>query len=926
MKKVLLSLVAVLASLGAYAQGKYAVGDYIFTSTGKFKVTEILAVDQPNTWAGYSAETFSPYTPEDDDDLAGITSVNSEEGAQLTKAIDVKAGESYVVSFSFKGDADGSSSITAGALNQIDAWVSQTEDGATKPANLVQVASTFTIIGYEWTDVAWAFTNTLNIDGEALDGKLNLLFSRINVGASIATNLQVVKVAEVYDTRIAERRLDYINQLLADPNFNITEAAAAADKLQDDVEAIQDMLKTNDPSFDDEGTATEMMSGLDESLEAYLNVTSISLNARLSGTNIAEIPEYGRGRFSSYGNVELEGGNWGHLKDLDNLMSAIQNSFANTATYRIKHADFPKGKYFFTAEIRNANTGKDSWPCTPVFNLETTCTMFVGKDTIEVGPIVGEAYQKFYAIGEIEEDGGFFAGVYWPGTSGGGAFYIKNVEVRSFGDIEAMVARKQAWDTFIAQWNAAVNARNEVIRLQSDANYPYAKDSLANALTQWDPLYNKVLVEDNWIDADGKDTGKATNEELTEWATYQGYYPAEDAEDYGTKYALVRGYQYAASYVKAQAQAFTDFAALIAKAEATRDDAMNVNGDKELLDAEIKYAKELYAKTLANATDATKEADDTALADATATLEEAIEAFLKSATLTPIVDIDFSNGFTPVYDEEDDTAIMSYVIKGEAGEMAFPLASVNLETTAPSSALYQLGYNELLGDVLRVGKGDATVTLAEGDIPTDEDVIRVQFDLWVGNLTKRWVSINLQNAAGERVGGFELNRYEGQLNYNTFNNDGNTGLDILKYVTAIGSSSAANAEICVDANKSSFDLIIDYKAQTMQGSVENGKNGTCNGDIVPIPELEDNKVAKFVISSTYDNVDRRCWFDNLVIYKYASAADGPVDTAIDAVKGGATSAELEGIYTLEGIKVNSYVKGLNIEKYADGTSRIVLKK
>ena len=44
--------------------------------------------------------------------------------------------------------------------------------------------------------------------------------------------------------------------------------------------------------------------------------------------------------------------------------------------------------------------------------------------------------------------------------------------------------------------------------------------------------------------------------------------------------------------------------------------------------------------------------------------------------------------------------------------------------------------------------------------------------------------------------------------------------------------------------------------------------------------ITDNKVAKFVITSNYKSANsgaqsRRCWFDNLKIFRYPSNADGP---------------------------------------------------
>ena len=131
------------------------------------------------------------------------------------------------------------------------------------------------------------------------------------------------------------------------------------------------------------------------------------------------------------------------------------------------------------------------------------------------------------------------------------------------------------------------------------------------------------------------------------------------------------------------------------------------------------------------------------------------------------------------------------------------------------------------------------------------------------------------NAAGEVVAGF-LKTRGAETEYNDFNNANNEGMDLGKY-SEIGNSSTSNVAIKNDGtNKSSFDLIIDYKAQTLRGTINNAKNGISEGAVMPFRNnITDHKIVKFAINSAYDNADRRSWFDNLKIYKYASQAEGP---------------------------------------------------
>ena len=421
------------------------------------------------------------------------------------------------------------------------------------------------------------------------------------------------------------------------------------------------------------------------------------------------------------------------------------------------------------------------------------------------------------------------------------------------------------------------------------------------------------MTEDNWIGTDGSDTGVATNEELIEWTTVQGYTFDEHGEDVDyeiyKEYAVVRGYQKANDYIVAQNQVIADTQKAIADSKATNDDPMNVNGDHSSYADAIAQAEATLADVIANTNDDKQEADTERLQNVLQDLADATVVFKQSAILKPFIDIDFSGAFASEVDPEDETIITSYYIDGEtanypgAGRMVF--SNVNNVQTDPTideaGHYWQLGFGDAFLDVLRVGGGansPGTVELGAENIPTDDEILRVEFDLWLGNLSKGYLTVECQNAEGQRLGGFSIDRYNGTVAFNDFNNvtgaandheestaNGGSGMNIRQYATGLGSSSVGNAGICTDANKSHFVLIFDYKALALQGTIENGKNGKCEGAEMPMLDINDatitdNKVAKFVISSNYASANsgaqaRRCWFDNLQIYKYPSQAEGP---------------------------------------------------
>ena len=277
--------------------------------------------------------------------------------------------------------------------------------------------------------------------------------------------------------------------------------------------------------------------------------------------------------------------------------------------------------------------------------------------------------------------------------------------------------------------------------------------------------------------------------------------------------------------------------------------------------------------------------------------------------LKPFIDIDFSGSFTKTVDEHDPSIIKNYCINGETptyngvGTMVF--SNVKNVQTDPSIDVYglcwQLGYNNSLLDVLRVG-GDynspAIVELGKSNISSDEEVLRIEFDLWFANLLNGFMTVECQNAEGQCLGGFSMDVYSGVVAFNDFNNqtgaandhteskaNGGDGMNIRQFATGLGSIKLGDAGICTDDNKSHFTLVFDYKALTLQGTIENGTNGKCEGAEMPMLNLNDasitdNKVAKFVIYSNYQSANYkakylRCWFDNLKIYRYPSTADGP---------------------------------------------------
>ena len=911
-KRLLLVAFAMLSVATSFA---FEVGEYATNSTQRFKITGANLVTNGNFangldgWYGAdkesapSAEVWSiseePVGPNGE---KAIEAIAATEGMPLCNAWTLEPG-TYVVSYQIKSEAAGYTTIITGGsaagANAADFFLNTdgafTKAASTDEAKVVNVAAQSNYPAGVWkTQVYYATVE----EGQ----QLVMHFEKLTAGIQI-TNFEIHAAEQVYDVRVAQNRIAFAKELMENPAFDVPEAQAEKENLKGLIETVEGMIALG--QLDDASDAEGIMNSFEaEGLEPFLAVTSVDVKSLIPGLDIAAQEYYGRagiGNRAAKYKLDLSG-NWGHLNtEPDVLRSAIQNGYAHSATYAAYHEDFPAGKYFFTCEIRNANTDKTSWPTNPIFNLKTdSCLMFIGTDTITTAAIEGEEFQRFSMIADVKEDGKFRAGIYWPGVSSGGAFFIRNTIIRAFNkDINTNVEHIQAFKTYMTQWNAAINGRKGVHNLIGNANYPWGQNELKAEAERLDPIFT-AQADKRWSTTDGIDSGIASTEELIDWANYQGIEeynePAEEgAEPTRKTYQLVRGYQGAANTIKATNKVITDLGNAIEASKKTRNTGAYLTGDRDTYKTAIEAALTTLKTVRAATTDATRVADSTTLSNALQTLLKADSVFLSSVSVKPIVDIDFSNDFVQVTDTLGNEY---YVINGVAGQMSFANASVDLERGDGNKGVeYALGYGEECTDVLHVGSNEAIVEI---EAPTDNQALSVSFDIWFGGLTGKFIWVDLRNAANERVAGFKYQVYNGTCEYNDFNDAGNTGMPISG--NTVGTGKDGNTTIYNNAKyKNSFNLVIDYLNKTIQGTHTRLDN-VVEGKALPLnSQLEDNKIVKFVLSSNYSSGNapaRRCWFDNLKISKYDLA---DVEEDITA-KTWAETTEWEETYFTTGIK------------------------
>jgi len=630
----------------------------------------------------------------------------------------------------------------------------------------------------------------------------------------------------------------------------------------------------NERASENESTMMNGVERLNTALETYLdeNTDNLAKNTNFGYIeDLTAFPKYNRGTISDgqqIGGFKFRGDNWQHALGSDFLNKQIQKGFqVGPGSVSLIHKYLPAGKYFIAAEMMNALVEDTKYNLS--YDLESNVFGFIGSDTIQLGTIKGEEFTTLYFIGELQRGQVFDAGFYWDAPQTGASFRIKNFQVRAFGDVTSQAQHNAAWDAFKAQWDATVSARDKVNALSVDPNYPWGKAALLEKKNGLD-VYFLDQYKKHWITPDGQDAGIATTEELDDWAVYQGmpeviYLDSitGDLISNREEYPLVRGYQQASNEIISLNKPFSDLCDAIENARQTRNQGKNATGDRETFKAEIESALSTLYKYRECTSDKTRDEDLNVVEETTQALARAKEAFLNSCVNSDIVDIDFSNGAE--YIEETGEQSAQYVVRGKAGEMYFS----NFQPDNQANDLgYNLGYGDEYTDMLRVGNGTATVDFEE---VSEGDVVTVSFDMYYGQLQNRVVAFQLQNAAGERVAGMSYNVNSSWAIINDFNE---LGIDCSKIARAGSKPNTDNHTILTGAGVTSYEIVFDYGKGRITTTMNSVKNGVFVTDTIINPNsLENNKIAKFVLSSTFNNAARRCWFDNLKITRSVSTSD-----------------------------------------------------
>jgi len=920
MKKTLLMMFALLCTMGTFAAEK---GEYIYSHTAKYKVVGDNVVTNGNFSVGDGSEGWKndlgsamganwkvvTNAGPNGENAIESQSASTAEGDALCNSWELTAGL-YSISYYVYSAENATSSITAGSTNYVN-FTAGEPDAETPRA----IAASESWKGGQWTQIV--DTIFVNTDKEVLS------FNANNVAEGIKfTGFEIHQVMEVYDSRIIDRLIEYAEKLLLEPDLA---------NGRDEFAGIMEMMKEAiaDPaSIEDKDAAQALIDAFNGAFDEFMNENG----GNTVGTtgDWTQIPGSGFKGLTTFGAWKFEGGRWGFSANDERNGRPVDDGYVATAgiqkgwaqhwpAYIESAALEPGHKYFFSIEAQAVAASTTQISDNPPYGADHNTPivggenykMFIGTDTLslEGDTISGYYWKRYYMIAEIPADADAVRAGWifdFPSTMGERAS-LRNPEFRLIGKSEIQINYEAAVKDVIIQQK---ELGNRLVNYPLDvASYNWEKDSLTRAIDHAEPIYDASFE----VVANDGGCVLAVNQESVD----------QLKELYQSLLGEVNALGRAKNYIIAQNAIFANMESAIAAAKNVLADDLYQDGDKATFQAAINAAQAVLDNMSANSTDATREADEPAMQAAIDTLNEAVEVFKASAHLVPVVDIDFSNAFTVVSgEEEDNDALRTYMLKGAAGQMDFTEGAVDTDNST-GAIKYMLGWKKdadtdaVLLDVLRVGPTEATV-----EIPAvgDDEVLRVCFDAWFGKLTKKFASFELRNDANERVAGFNYNSYENSSEYNDFNNAENTGMNPSAYATGVGSSSASNDAICVDNNRTSFELIVDYKTQTMKGIINNPQKGTNNGVAIALPAIENAKVTRFVLASTYNNADRRCWFDNLKVYKYKSS--GSLD-GIDTVNANVKAAN-NGVYTISGVQVANS-KNLPAGLYIINGKKVVVK-
>ena len=912
MKKQLLSI----ALLSAVVSGAMAheIGDKVYSNSAKWKITGKNLV----TNGDFSDLSLSGWTAIDEtvDKLTtfSVLAGQGHEGKNEIKVNDgqtdlkngiyqtiaIQQGGTYIVSMKVmntKAAGFTDFDLTGANTNYINAYYNTDGALATADGTNLSYGTGGECGGYTFSFTTDKFTE-VNFPVQApADGQIVIDLRGLSEGLEIC-DVTCQAAEKIYDTRIPEKRIAYINSVLKSYEFSEDSKA----ELQEAITEVETLISDDaDEGYDN------AMENLDLAWQEFVtaNFSNVlnSINTGASGNYSANWDNW-TGKFnklSSDASAQnaVSGWSWStdrwcHKTAEANSPLQIQWMRGSSGTWdniATNTTTLDKGTYFFGFQGAGGmmTLNKNRWArsqakeCaeTYVFFNNDTTDMFLLPTSNEMASTYGNVIYKF----EVAED---------------------NTPVK-FG-IRCNIGQGQ-----VAKDGFDVNFYHPVLYkvLVAGELTPEQKTYLDNVQTQIDALKGRIKVAEDYVAETqkelpwGKEDLKAGLEEakkrLAVWEAMDETERLDAMDNYSAKYEATQAPYYVdgayvlkdTTYTDNTEKALqniimnagvrylnnnfitpfvnknaplTDLAVAVENANAVYSEPINNSGDKETFKAVIDAAQALYNTQLV--APYSQEVVD-ALVAKKKELSLASDAFIASVKKDVIVDIDFS---TPAREipATVEGELSKYAIDGTKGTMNI-LGTFSAEMQKEwTQFAYGQGFNDLYTDVLFVGKGAAEVDL--GYEIKDNDAIIASFDIWYGYFDKAEFGFYFKDVDNNDIASF-CRKVGSAATANLLGLDESAAA-----ISQVGGRNNGNVQgnICKDNNKTHFEVTLNYASKNMFVTTVNKAGKKVIHPTVAMPEGV-GKATKLYFNSTYGNGERCCWLDNIVISVIGDVPSGIAD-------------------------------------------------
>lgn len=912
MKKQLLSI----ALLSAVVSGAMAheIGDKVYSNSAKWKITGKNLVNNGD----FSDVSLSGWSNFDDTvDKSTTFAVLAGKGPKgksviqvndgqtdlkngIWQTITIEQGGTYIVSMKVmntKAAGFTDFDLTGANTNYINAYYNTDGALATADGTNLSYGAGGVCGGYTFSFTTDEFTE-VNFPVQApADGQIVIDLRGLSEGLEIC-DVTCQAAEKIYDTRIPEKRIAYINSVLKSYEFSEDSKA----ELQEAITEVETLISDDaDEGYDN------AMENLDLAWQEFVtaNFSNVlnSINTGASGNYSANWDNW-TGKFnklSSDASAQnaVSGWSWStdrwcHKTAEANSPLQIQWMRGSSGTWdniATNTTTLDKGIYFFGFQGAGGmmTLNKNRWArsqakeCaeTYVFFNNDTTEMFLLPTSNDMASTYGNVIYKF----EVAED---------------------NTPVK-FG-IRCNIGQGQ-----VAKDGFDVNLFHPVLYkvLVAGELTPEQKTYLDNVQTQIDALKGRIKVAEDYVAETqkelpwGKEDLKAGIEEakkrLAVWEAMDETERLDAMNDYSAKYDATQAPYYVdgayvlkdTTYTDNTEKALqniimnagvrylnnnfitpfvnknaplTDLAVAVENANAVYSEPINNSGDKETFKAVIDAAQALYNTQLV--APYSQEVVD-ALVAKKKELSLASDAFIASVKKDVIVDIDFS---TPAREipATVEGELSKYAIDGTKGTMNI-LGTFSAEMQKEwTQFAYGQGFNDLYTDVLFVGKGAAEVDL--GYEIKDNDAIIASFDIWYGYLDKAEFGFYFKDVDNNDIASF-CRKVGSAATANLLGLDESAAA-----ISQAGGKNNGNVQgnICKDNNKTHFEVTLNYASKNMFVTTVNKDGKKVIHPTVAMPEGV-GKAAKLYFNSTYGNGERCCWLDNIVISVIGDVPSGIAD-------------------------------------------------